>query len=850
MSEETEFTSSNSSEAPPATIAERVEKGREIGSHANGAIVPFPPGLSGNQILYAQLGRERQTIERLIRAGYEPTIYEYRSSGGEIIQAVLRFDHPTEPKEIRPLRYLGKSKNGGSIFWMTAIDGQRPLYGLDRLAARPMAPVLIVEGEKAADAAAKLFPEHVTITWMSGASSVHRAEMVDLAGRNITLWPDNDEPGRKAMRKFAAFAFRAGAASISMVDVPNEFGEKWDLADELPADVATAFPFNALIRTARNISPSEVAHLADDMTVNAEPRRLLGHKPGYSRVDIAEATTALNVLDPNMHRNAWIRVARAVFYAYGEAGLEIFDDWSKSSTDKYREGEPAKLWADFSNEPNFRADPLFWLFDQAAATIKARHEDPGHQAKPNVTLNSDAIWLASIEHLNESHAIVIRGGKAAVLWEHFDPRFGRYTQTYLSKRDFVDRHVRQLAVPRDDEEGDTKKVKRISRGAAWFGSTRRRSYDDVIFAPGKQLSAKFLNLWQGFAVNAADDPDGWSRLKQHLFDHVANGDEASYRYLLDWMAFAVQHLDKPVGTALVLIGKKGAGKSIITEIFGRLFGQHAFVTSRMDDVLGRFNDKLEITSLLGLEEAVAPGNRSADGVLKDLLTRTTLRLEGKFFGVWSAPNYLRVIITSNNEHVVRADGSERRYAVFEVTNPHQSDPVERRRYFGQIIEQMENGGYEAMLGELLNRDIAHWNPESIPETDALKQQKLLSLLNDPVQMYLSDRLTDGICITGHEGRDVPIYEWSLHETVMVPARVLAQDFHAFAEKNGLKATGRQLSLGLARYMPKGFASKTLRGERGDTSNKPYKAYPFPPLEEARKLFERASGIEIPREIED
>jgi hypothetical protein len=33
-----------------------------------------------------------------------------------------------------------------------------PLYGLDRLAAQPDAPVVICEGEKAADAAGRLFP--------------------------------------------------------------------------------------------------------------------------------------------------------------------------------------------------------------------------------------------------------------------------------------------------------------------------------------------------------------------------------------------------------------------------------------------------------------------------------------------------------------------------------------------------------------------------------------------------------------------------------------------------------------------------------------------------------------------
>ena len=40
----------------------------------------------------------------------------------------------------------------------------RPLYGLDRITQRPNSPVLVVEGEKAADAAGKIFPDYVCVT--------------------------------------------------------------------------------------------------------------------------------------------------------------------------------------------------------------------------------------------------------------------------------------------------------------------------------------------------------------------------------------------------------------------------------------------------------------------------------------------------------------------------------------------------------------------------------------------------------------------------------------------------------------------------------------------------------------
>lgn len=526
----------------------------------------------------------------------------------------------------------------------------------------------------------------------------------------------------------------------------------------------------------------------------------------------------------------------------------MFDAWSHGSNEKYRAGEPEGLWAAYRQEATFRGKSLAWLFRKAAAVLRARSEESGDD-KPNVELDKQAFVTAALEELNEDHAVVVRGGKTGVLWENYDPRFKRYSETYLSKRDFTDRFVNKLALPDDDEKQNKKKTKTISQGALWFDSGFRRSYDGVHFAPGEDHGPRFLNLWRGFSVDPTDEPAGWALLKEHLFAHVAGKDQSSYEYLLNWLAFAVQHLDKPIGTALVLIGKKGAGKSIVTELFGHLFGQHTFVTSRMDDVLGKFNDRLETTVLLGLEEAIAPQNRAADGTLKDLITRPTLRLEGKFFGVWDAPNHLRIIVTSNNALVVRADGSERRYGVFEVTNPHQADPHERRRYFGRIVEQMEMGGYSAMLGELLSRDVSHWNAEAIPETDALRRQKVLNLVNDPVRMYLYDRLQDGNYIT-HGGRDgTPINRWHSTETVWVPCKELRDDFMEFVSSNGLRATDRTLATQLGNYMPEGFKAGTKRGKDGDATNFTFKAYPFPPLEQARQCFEKATGLTIDREVE-
>jgi putative DNA primase/helicase len=106
----------------------------------------------------------------------------------------------------------------------------RPLYRLPDLTTRPDAPVLITEGEKAADAAAELFPDHACLAWCGGTGGVNTVDWQALAGRNVTLWPDADEPGRACMAKVAAKLLTI-AASVAIVAPPQSASDGWDLAD-------------------------------------------------------------------------------------------------------------------------------------------------------------------------------------------------------------------------------------------------------------------------------------------------------------------------------------------------------------------------------------------------------------------------------------------------------------------------------------------------------------------------------------------------------------------------------------------------------------------------------------------
>ena len=113
----------------------------------------------------------------------------------------------------------------------------RPLFGLDRLAARPDALVIIVEGEKAADAASRRFPDHVAMSPPNGSNAARRADWSPLSGRRIIIWPDADKAGAAFADDVAEMLRQSGAASVRLAKLMEGVPEGWDLADDLPEGV-------------------------------------------------------------------------------------------------------------------------------------------------------------------------------------------------------------------------------------------------------------------------------------------------------------------------------------------------------------------------------------------------------------------------------------------------------------------------------------------------------------------------------------------------------------------------------------------------------------------------------------
>jgi putative DNA primase/helicase len=156
--------------------------------------------------------------------------WNYRDSEGQLLGYVSRFDIGGT-KQFRPQIFMQRLGSRLREWRWQSWPAPRPLYGLWDLAKRPDAPVMVAEGEKAADAASRLLPAFVVVTSPNGAKGATNADWSPLQGREVTIWPDADEPGRSYAEIVTREAIAVAALSVVVISPPADVPDGWDAAD-------------------------------------------------------------------------------------------------------------------------------------------------------------------------------------------------------------------------------------------------------------------------------------------------------------------------------------------------------------------------------------------------------------------------------------------------------------------------------------------------------------------------------------------------------------------------------------------------------------------------------------------
>lgn len=325
-------------------------------------VTPVPGDAPAAPVAHTHRGRYQQS-------------WAYRDGAGQLLGYVCRFVTSDGGKDLIPLVWARNADTGRSEWRWQQWSVPRPMFGLQWLAERPDATVLIVEGEKCAQAAHSLMGGVVAVvSWPGGGKAVDKVDWSPLKGRNVVIWPDCDaqldmsgqvvlpahqQPGIVAAERIAVLLQQVECGSVEIVVVPDPGRVKsgWDVADAIEDgwELERLVAFIANTRAPRGDRPAIRADVVDIPKPAATPAAQAG--PAWREnllIRRGEFVPCLaNLVTILTHEPAW-------------AGAIAFDQFSMRTVKrKALPGRPERLgeWTDVDT-----GHAIIWLTNRYSMT--------------------------------------------------------------------------------------------------------------------------------------------------------------------------------------------------------------------------------------------------------------------------------------------------------------------------------------------------------------------------------------------------------------------------------------------------------------------------------------------------
>jgi hypothetical protein len=276
----------------------------------------------------------------------------------------------------------------------------------------------------------------------------------------------------------------------------------------------------------------------------------------------------------------------------------------------------------------------------------------------------------------------------------------------------------------------------------WLDWDGRKVCDSMDCDPTMSTNENILNTYEGLAITeemayeyifSDDDIEDLSRWLDFIERAWCNGDEVLYDYVIKWLASLVQKPGVKLGTALVLQGEEGAGKGHVVQTIAKIIGDRYFLQpTSQDEVLGDFNEMIDGRLLVFADEMFWGGEKKKSAILKKLLTEKKITINGKGIPHRSSSNRFNMIFASNEDWVVPASKSSRRYNVLQVS----SGPISKmsRKEKKRLCEINPY----VVANYLYKVNLKNFDPTKIIDTIGLKSQKEQSM--PPVHQWYVDEL--------------------------------------------------------------------------------------------------------------
>jgi hypothetical protein len=236
---------------------------------------------------------------------------------------VLRFSEGHFIKQ----KYAPFTLNPDTSWSMKRPDGLLPIYHTNKY---PDKPIIINEGEKALRGCESIW-DYDSCTWHGGVNSWEKADWSPIFGRNVWIFPDNDEAGIKCANEIASMLKKNGCR-VKVAQPPESFNEKDDLYDAYErGDFKDSKELEDYITNLEVVRPKGALYF---QTVNEIMEKMT--EPDWLVDRCIERATVTSIFGAPKSGKSFIAIAMACSIA---SGKDFYGFDTKPSTVLYLAGE-------------------------------------------------------------------------------------------------------------------------------------------------------------------------------------------------------------------------------------------------------------------------------------------------------------------------------------------------------------------------------------------------------------------------------------------------------------------------------------------------------------------------------
>ena len=266
---------------------------------------------------------------------------------------------------------------------------------------------------------------------------------------------------------------------------------------------------------------------------------------------------------------------------------------------------------------------------------------------------------------------------------------------------------------------------------AWLGSPERRLVmkDDVVFDPtGTVEKVAHVNLFDGFEL----EPKAGSCEKVlQVLEHLCEGRGEVFNWIMRWIALPLQRPGTKMATAVVMHGAEGTGKNLFWNAVQRIYGRYGTIIGQAQ-LESEFNGWLSAKLfVIGNEVLGRKEKWELRGALKHLVTEDLIYINEKNMPERVEHNHANMVFLSNELQPLVLGRGDRRYLVIDCWRLHPGG----KEFFAAALQELNNGGLEALYDHLLKLDLGDFTPHTHP-LDTEAKRELVELGKDEPEKFL------------------------------------------------------------------------------------------------------------------